>query len=124
MVLLLVINNYVFTNRITRFIKTDFLMLLLNRQLPLSILILKAIGSTYKSKMFSSKSSLQAFKVYFRHEIFPLNNTIPPSFLSLLNIINLFDISFLANLYFYTIRSITMFLKVLNKVNFRVLTQT
>ena len=30
----------------------------------------------------------------------------------------------LPNLYFYTIRSLTMFLKVLNKVNFRVLTQT
>ena len=28
------------------------------------------------------------------------------------------------NLYFYTIRSLAMFLKVLNKVNFRVLTQT
>ena len=30
----------------------------------------------------------------------------------------------LPNLYFYTIRSMTMFLKVLNKVNFRALTQT
>ena len=32
------------------------------------------------------------FKVYFRHDLFPPNNEILPSFLSLPNIINLFDI--------------------------------
>ena len=45
-------------------------------------------------------------------------------FLSLPNIINLFDISFLAKSVFYAIRSMAMFLKVLNKVDFRALTQT
>ena len=34
--------------------------------------------------------------VYFRLDLFPPNDGIPPSFLSLPNIINLFDISFLA----------------------------
>ena len=43
--------------------------------------------------------------------------------ISLISLICLIYLS-LPNLYFYTIRSITMFLKVLNKVNFRVLTQT
>ena len=46
--------------------------------------------------MFSFQSSLQAFKVYFRHDLFPPNDGIPPSSLSLPNIINFFDISFLA----------------------------
>ena len=70
--------------------------------------------------------------MYFKHDFFLLKDRIPALFLSFQNIINLFDIYIyiyiyiytLLNLYFYTTRSITMFLKVLNKVNFRVCTHT
>ena len=59
----------------------------------------------------------------FKHDLFLPNDGILSFFLSLLNIINLFDTS-LPNLYFHSIRSMTIFLKDLNKVNFRALTQT
>ena len=55
---------------------------------------------------------------------FSANGGIPLFFLSLSNIIILFVYLSLPNLHFYAIRSIAMFLKVLNEVNFRVLTQT
>ena len=77
-----------------------------------SILILKAIGSTQKSKMFPSQSSLQAFKLYFRHDLFPANDRYH-QFISLICLMYLS----LPNPYFYAIRSIKIFLKVLNKVN-------
>ena len=56
-------------------------------------------------------------------QIWPFSDELCCYFLSLSNIICLIHPS-LPSLYFYTIRSITVVLKVLNKVNFRVLTQT
>ena len=97
----------------------------------ISILILKTIDSTQKSKKVSFSVQFTSIqKVYFKHDFFLLKDRIPALFLSFQNIINLFDIYIyiyiytLLNLYFYTTRSITMFLKVLNKVNFRVCTHT
>ena len=60
--------------------------------------------------------------ILFRHDLFQLNSAVifcHPQ-ISLICLIY----PSLPNLYFYTIRSITVFLKVLNKVYFRVLTQT
>ena len=97
----------------------------------ISILILKTIDSTQKSKKVSFSVQFTSIqKVYFKHDFFLLKDRIPALFLSFQNIINLFDIYIyiyiytLLNLQFYTTRSITMFLKVLNKVNFRVCTHT
>ena len=58
--------------------------------------------------------------VYFRHDLFPPNNGISPFFLSLSNIINLFDISLLVKSMFLYHETHSNVLKVLNKVNFRV----
>ena len=76
-------------------------------------------------KVFTPQSSLQAFKRYisdmtfFRRTV-EYHRSFCHSRISLIYLIHLS----LPNLYFYTIRSIAMFLKVLNKVNFKVLTQT
>ena len=62
-------------------------------------------------------------KFYF-YQTWPFSaNWQNPNVFILLNVINLFIYLSLPNLYFYTIRSLTMFLKVLNKVNFKVCTK-
>ena len=112
---------------ITIFTVIAIFNLLLNRRLVLaktkflliSILILKAIDFILKSKRFTSQSSLQAFKRYILDMTFFLC-FFGHSWISLICLMNLS----LPNLYLYIIRSITMFLKVLSKVNFRALTQT
>ena len=88
-------------------------------------MILKAIYSTKKSKRFTSQPSLQAFKRYisdmtFFHRTAEFRRFFCNSGILLICLIHLS----LSNLYFYTIRSLTMFMKVLSKVNFKVLTQT
>ena len=71
--------------------------------------------------MFSSQSSLQAFKVYFRQDLFHRTTEFRRLFChSQISLICLIYLSF-PSLYFYTIRSILMFLKVLNFVNFKCL---
>ena len=75
-----------------------------------SILIVKFIDSTEKSKRFTSQSSLQAFTRYisdmnfFQRTVEFHRFFVTPEYHQSLS-----------NLDFYTIRSITMFLKVLNK---------
>ena len=98
-----------FHNRITKFINTYFLMLLLNRR------YIKSYVNKY----------LKLFKRYISNMTFFCRTTeFCHSFChSQISLICLIHLS-LPNLYFYTIKSITMFLKVLNKANFRVLTQT
>ena len=96
-----------------------------NKVTLISILILKAIDCTKKSKRFTSQPSLQAFKRYisdmtFFHRTAEFRRFFCNSGISLICLIHLS----LSNLYFYTIRSLTMFTKVLNQVNFKVLTQT
>ena len=76
------------------------------------------------------------FKLFFFFKFLPFSERYCFCFFRFLNSFN-FQRSFyscvwficliylsLPNLYFYTIRSFTMFLKVLNQVNFKVLTQT
>ena len=77
------------------------------------ILILRAINATYKSKRFTSQSSLQAFKRYISDMTF-FCRFFCHTRISLICLVHLS----LLNLYFYTSRSITMLLKVLNNVNF------
>ena len=73
---------------------------------------------------FTSQSSLQAFKMYISDMSFFCQLTEFPWFFchSSISLICLIHLS-LPDLYFCTIRSITMFLKVLNKVNFKILAQ-
>ena len=107
-VLLLAVQLLHFHDRITKFFNTAFLVTVKqtaavnyqNKVTLISILIFKAIGCTQKSKMFSCQSSLQAFKVYFRKDLFPSNDEILLPFLSFPNISNLFDTSSLAKAIF------------------------
>ena len=102
--------------------------LLLKRQLLLIVKIklrYKYFDSTLKSKRFTSQPSLQAFnKLYFRHEfLLPTAEFRRFFWHSRISLICLIHLS-LPKLYFYTIRSKTKFLKVLNKKKFKVLTRT
>ena len=87
-------------NRESWGIITDFLMLLLNRQLLLIIKIKLhkplVLHRSFFNERFSSKSSLQALTVYFRYNLSQPSGRILPLSLTLLNIIYLFDISFIA----------------------------
>ena len=87
-----------------------------------SILILKAVQSTKKQKRLTSQSSLQTFKRYISDMNFfcwiaKLCHFFCHYHISLICLIHLS----MPNIYFYTIRSITMFLRVINKANCKVL---
>ena len=121
-------NSHWCINRGSFGIITNFHMLLLNRQL--SLIIKKSYFNKYfnceiywfhiETKRLSFQSSLQVFKRYIS------DMTIFCQFCFFCHSVvsNCLTNLALPNLYFYTIRSIAMFVKVLNKVNFRVLTQT
>ena len=85
---------------------------------------MKAIDSRKKSKRFTYRPSLKAFKRYisnmnFFRQTVELRRFFCHPQISLICLIHFS----LPNLYFYSIRSVTMFLKVLSKVNIRVLTK-